>query len=173
MGTNTPKPNRPSRTAANQLLVAGLNKHQATLPSMVINGQSYTAAQAVTELDQIIAAANLVVTTRASWQAAVKADLAERTSTSTFVGSLKQAILVAFTGQVDVLADFGLSPRKVRVLTPEEKQAAAAKAKATRAARHTMGKNQKAAILGTTAQPSPATPAAPATPATPAAPPHS
>jgi hypothetical protein len=42
------------------------------------------------------------------------------------------------------LADFGLNPKKARTpLTIEEKAAAAAKRKATRAARHTMGSKQK------------------------------
>jgi hypothetical protein len=44
---------------------------------------------------------------------------------------------------VDALATFGLTPRKPRVVSPEARVAAAAKAKATRAARHTMGKKQK------------------------------
>ncbi|HEY4012967.1 MAG TPA: hypothetical protein VGM06_06500 [Polyangiaceae bacterium] len=82
---------------------------------------------------------------------------------------LKQALLVAFAGQVDVLADFGLTGRAVRVLTPEERVTMTAKAKATRAARHTMGKKQKAAIKGTVT-PAAAAPAAPASPAPASAP---
>jgi hypothetical protein len=50
---------------------------------------------------------------------------------------------VALAGSIDGLADFGLTPRKVRVLTPEKKAIAAAKAKATRAARGTKGSVQK------------------------------
>jgi hypothetical protein len=76
---------------------------------------------------------------------------------------MRQALLVAFADQVDVLADFGLTGRKTRVVTPEEKVTAAAKARATRAARHTMGKRQKAAIKGAL-EPS-ASEAAPAVPA--------
>jgi hypothetical protein len=191
MGTNTPKPNRSSRTNANQKLVDGLNKHQSVLASMVVNGVPLTAAQAVSKLDEIIAAADLAVTARAAWLAAVTADITERTSTATFVAGVRQAILVAFHGQVDVLADFGLTTRKAVVRTPEQKQEAAAKAKATRAARHTMGKNKKALITGASvsagaaasppatapaASPGPAPAAAPApnaaapTPAAPAAP---
>jgi len=48
-----------------------------------------------------------------------------------------------------VLADFGIQPPKVRVpLTVEAKAAAAAKRAATRAARHTMGSQQKKAVKG-------------------------
>ena len=165
MGTNTPKPSRPSRTLSLQQLIAGLNKHQATFTSAMVDGAQLTTAQVVSKLGEILTTSNLVVTTHASWQAAVKADLAERVNTATFVSGVRQAILVAFNGQVDVLADFGLTERKPRVLTPEQKQAAAAKAKATRAARHTMGSKQKAAITGATAAAPAATPPAPAVPA--------
>jgi hypothetical protein len=49
-----------------------------------------------------------------------------------------------------VLADFGLRPKKAPTpLTVEEKAAAAAKRKATRVARNTMGSQQKKAVTGT------------------------
>jgi hypothetical protein len=47
-----------------------------------------------------------------------------------------------------VLADFGFAPPKAATRTPEEKAAAAAKAKATREARHTLGKSQKKTVKG-------------------------
>jgi hypothetical protein len=57
---------------------------------------------------------------------------------------------VMFAGSIDTLADFGLKAPKVRVpLTPDEKAAAVAKGKATRAARHTMGAKQKKKVSGT------------------------
>ena len=47
------------------------------------------------------------------------------------------------------LETVGVTPNKTPApLTPEQEVAKVAKAKATRAARHTMGKNQKAAIKG-------------------------
>ena len=61
---------------------------------------------------------------------------------------MKQGLLVAFGGQLDTLADFGLTARAKHVTTPEEKLAATDKAKATREARHTMGSKQRAAIKG-------------------------
>jgi hypothetical protein len=143
MGNNTPKPSRLNRTAALQKLIDGLNKHQAAFGGFMVNGAQVTTPQVVSKLGEIISTGLAVETTHASWQAAVKADLAERVNTAAFVSGVRQAILVAFHGQVDVLADFGLTQRKPRVLTPQQKQAAAAKAKATRAARHTMGSKQK------------------------------
>ena len=173
MGSNTPKKNRNDETAADQNLIDGLNKHAATIPSIVIGGASITTKDIVATLQSRIDSAKAAPSTRATWQAAVQADRAERDKTKTFVSGLRQALLVAFAGQVDTLADFGLTARKPRVVTPEQKLAAAAKAKATRAARHTMGKKQKAAIKGTVAPtaPAPAAPSAPTpNPTPPAAP---
>jgi hypothetical protein len=81
---------------------------------------------------------------------------------------VKQSLLVAFAGRIDTLADFGLVPRKVTPLTPEQMVERTEKLKATRAARHTMGSKQKAAIKGTVAPTGPVN-AAP-TPTPPAAP---
>jgi hypothetical protein len=55
----------------------------------------------------------------------------------------------AFGNSPDVLADFGLSPKKARTpLTVEQKAAAAAKRKATRQARGTRGPKAKLSVTG-------------------------
>jgi hypothetical protein len=173
MSSNVPKKNQTDQTVADQKLIDGLTKHAATLPSIVIAGTSTTTAAIVAKLQARIAAISTVQTTRATWRAAVQAERTEVAATKAFVSAVRQALLVAFTGQVDVLADFGLTARKVRVVTPEEKVAATAKRAATRAARHTMGSKQKAAIKGTVATTTPVTAAPPVATsiATPAAPP--
>jgi hypothetical protein len=173
MASNTPKKNQIDQTTADQKLIDGLTKHAATLPSIVIAGTSTTTADIVAKLQARITAIKTVQTTKATWQAAVQAARTEQATTKTFVSGVKQALLVAFAGQVDALADFGLTARKVTVLTPEEKVAAAAKRTATRAARHTLGSKQKAAIKGTVTPTTPVTATPPAaTPIpTPAAPP--
>jgi hypothetical protein len=165
---NTPKKNRLDETAADQKLVDGLNKNGGAIPAIVIGGTSVTNKDIVTTLQARIDAANNVLSTRAIWQAAVVADRAERDKTKTFVSGVKQSLLVAFAGRIDTLADFGLVPRKVTPLTPEQMVERTEKLKATRAARHTMGSKQKAAIKGTVAPTAPVS-AAP-TPTPPAAP---
>jgi len=169
----TKNPNRSQQQTGDQKLIDGLSKHASTVSSLVIGGTSYPTTAIVAALQTRLATANAAISTRATWQTAVKADIGERAKTKTFVSGLRQALQVAFAGSIDALADFGLTPRKQRVVTPEKKAAAAAKAKATRAARHTMGKNQKAAIKGTVSPTAPATAAppapAPTVPAVPAA----
>jgi hypothetical protein len=163
MASNTPKKNRLDQVAAEQKLADGLNKHAATITSFVIGGATMQTKDIIANLQALITSATTVQSSKATWQNNVKSDITERTKLKTFVSGLKQALLVAFAGSIDTLADFGLTGRKPRVLTPEQKTAASTKAKATRAARHTLGKVQKAAIKGTVPTPAPATtPAAPA-----------
>jgi hypothetical protein len=58
-------------------------------------------------------------------------------------------VKAAFSQSPDVLADFGLTPRKARAqLTVEQKAAAVAKRAATREARHVMGRQQRKAVKG-------------------------
>jgi len=158
MAANTQKNNRLSQSASEQKLIDGLTKHAQTITSFVIGGVTMQTKDIITNLQALIASASAVQTSRATWQNNVKSDKAERDKLKTFVSGLKQALLVAFAGSIDALADFGLTARKPRVLTPEQKTAAAAKAKATRAARHTLGTKQKAAIKGTVPTTTPATP---------------
>jgi hypothetical protein len=165
--------NRPARQAVNQKMIDGLNKHSQAIPSLIIAGTTYKLSDIITTLQARLAGANLVLSTKAAWQTAVKADIDEREKTKVFFSGLRQALQVAFAGSIDSLADFGLTPRKVRVVSPDEKLQAAAKAKATRAARHTMGKKQKLAITGTaSAAPAtrPAAATAPLVPPQPSAP---
>jgi hypothetical protein len=165
--------NRTTQQVSVQKLIDGLNKHSQTIPSLVIGGTSLTTAAIIAILQTRLETATAAQSTRATWQNAVKADKDERVKARGFLLALRQALLVAFGGSIDALADFGLTPRKPRVVTPEKKAAAAAKARATRTARHTMGKNQKAAIKGTVSPTAPATAAppapAPTVPAVPAA----
>jgi hypothetical protein len=60
---------------------------------------------------------------------------------------LKDAVIAYFGKGNPLLTQFGIKPRgKARVLTPEQKMLRTAKLRATRAARHTMGSRQKAAV---------------------------
>jgi hypothetical protein len=162
---NTTKKNRLDATVADQKLIDGLTKNAAAIPSIVLAGTTVTTKDIVTTLQARVDSAKAVLSTRATWQATVQADRAERDKTKAFVSGLKQSLLVAFSGRIDTLADFGLVPRKVTVLTPEQKIARTQKTLATRAARHTMGTKQKSTIHGTVPAPVPVNPAPAPTPA--------
>jgi hypothetical protein len=93
--------------------------------------------------------ASLATKTNAQ-QARVSADMALSAWVTTKFGAGSQQAL-----------DFGFAPRKAATRTVVSKAKAAAQAKATREARHTMGKKQKSLIKGTVIAPT-----APADPAT-------
>jgi hypothetical protein len=63
---------------------------------------------------------------------------------------VKRLLQIRHSKAAAVLADFGLVPTRQGKKTPAVLAAAADKAQATRAARHTMGKRQKAKIKGQT-----------------------
>jgi hypothetical protein len=162
---------RITQQAGDQKLVDGLTKHAGVIASLYLGGTAMPNAAIVSKLQALIAAVNSTNTARASLHALVLAEQQLQASSAQFVADVRQTILAMFSTQTDVLADFGLAPRKKPVLTAQAKVARAAKARATRAARGTKSKKQLAAISGdvtgivVTAVTAPA-----ATPATPAAP---
>jgi hypothetical protein len=166
--------NRTLRQAANQQLIDGLLKHAATIAFLFIGGQKLLNPDIVKRLQDLVASANLVRSTRAAWQAAVKADKELRAGNLQFADDVKQTLRAMFSGDIEALADFGLTAKKRPAAKPVVKVAAAAKAKATRTARGTKGKKQKAQIKGTpAAAPAPTTAPTATTPAAPAATPKS
>jgi hypothetical protein len=170
MGNNTPKNNVTEQNAADQALIDGFIKHAASLVSLTIAATTVSNKDLIGELQARIDLRKAVQTTRATWKVALKAQADQRSTSNTFVARVRQALLVTFADQVDTLDDFGLTPRTRRAVDPQVQVDAAAKAKATREARHTMGPKQKAKIKGTVATTAPATPA-PATPVATASPP--
>jgi hypothetical protein len=135
MPSNTPKKNRSDQSAAEQKLIEAMSKYEQTIPSFVIAGVPMTTQDIIAVVQTLIDSANCVHATRAEWQRAVKADSDHRDKLKKFTAVLRQALMVAFAGSVDTLEEFGLTPRKPAVVTREERVAAAAKAKVTRAAR--------------------------------------
>jgi len=141
------KENRTVRTSADQKLIDGLKKHQGSLTSLFIEGASMSVADVMTTLQGRITSADSVLSARATWLGAVAADKQAREASQPFVSKVRQAVRVAFSG-AETLADFGLAPRKPRVVTPTTQVQASAKAKATRKARNTMGARQKEKVKG-------------------------
>jgi hypothetical protein len=137
-----------------QKTIDGLKKHEGTLSSLILGGTAYSTADLVAALQSRLDAANAVDTAYAAWRAAVRADYEARARTKDLLSDLRQTLLAAFRGSIETLADFGLVGRKPRVIAPETLVVAAQKARATRAARHTMGKRQREAIKGTLPAPS-------------------
>jgi hypothetical protein len=178
--TTKSKINVQSQQAADQAMIDGFTKHQSTIPSsLLIAGAPVPTTSVISTLQSRIAARTAVLQAEAAYHAAVQASEQELQKTQPLVSGARQAVGLMFAGQITALADFDMKPRKAPApRTPEQKAASVAKAKATRAARHTMGAVQKAAITGANPQgttapaPAPSPEAAPvAAPAPAAAPP--
>jgi hypothetical protein len=141
--------NRTAFQASLQKLSDGLTKRAGILASLLLGGKAMTNAQVVAQIQQVITAETAAVTAQAAFRAAVLAAHNQRDASRQFLLDLKQTLRAMFSGQPDVLADFGLAPRKHGAKTAQQKVAAAAKAEATRKARGTdKGKEQRKEVTG-------------------------
>jgi hypothetical protein len=147
MASNLPKKNRPDYLANIAKLAEGFREHSADIPQLVVGGTVSTNAQIVARLNGRIDQAKIVGTTYATWKTAVEADRAATEDLKDFLSNIRQAVLVILAGKTDALGDFGLTMRKKPATTAEVKATAALKAKATRTARGTKSKKQKARIV--------------------------
>jgi hypothetical protein len=129
-------------------LLVGIQKHLAN-GQLTFAGGTFTTAQIESQLQLLIALRAAVNAARAVTTAKVAAETAQAPALLAFMRALVECIRVQFGTQADVLADFGVPPKKARTpLTVEQKAAAAAKRKATRAARGTKGPKARLEIKG-------------------------
>jgi hypothetical protein len=140
--------NRPKQQARDQKIIDGLKKHSDLFGSLIIGGRKYTNAELIAEVEDSLRVSKAAEDGMAAGRAAVQADADRRVTFEPFAANVQRALHVALAGSIDLLADFGLKPRKVASISPEDKQRATEKALATRRARHTMGPRQKQAIKG-------------------------
>ncbi len=163
--------NRTNKQGKDQQVIQGIQKDLQTMSSLPLGGETFTPASLVAFVQSRIDAGNQVTIARANWLNAVKTYETVDTKANVVTHDLKQLVIGAFGATSSKLADFGYAPRKVVVLTPAQKAAAAVKRAATRKARNTLGPKAKLAITGATAPATTATPADPVvTPAGSAAP---
>jgi hypothetical protein len=149
-------------------LVAGTKQHFSNAGSLMFGGVSYTPAQVEAFLQTIVDLRTAVDKAKADTKAKIAAEKAQMSALRGQVAAYVAYIRATFGSAPDILAAFGLKPKKARApLTTEKKAAAIAKTQATRTARHTMGPKAKKKVKGTittiVTAPS-ATPAAPVTP---------
>jgi hypothetical protein len=136
------------KTTEYQQLVAGIQKNAPNL-ILTIGSQSYTSPQIVTVLQSLVSSSTTVATAKSAWHDAVLANQKVEKQCAPLVSELRQMIELMFSNSESTLAEFGLTPRRARKpMTTEQRAARAAKAKATREARGTTGKAQKAKLTG-------------------------
>jgi hypothetical protein len=131
-------------------LIAGTKKHFSSASSLTFGSGTFTPAQIEAFLQTLADLRTAVDDAKAATKAKLAQEQAEGAPLRSQMAAYVAFVKASFSKSPDVLADFGLKPKKAKTpLTIEQKAAAAAKRKATRAARHTMGAKQKKQVKGT------------------------
>jgi hypothetical protein len=140
--------NRTTALAALDALIRGLQK-QFPGASFTLESHSFTTSELELLIQGVIDALNAVPAAEVASRAAV-ANVRDRVAKARpILGALKRNLLSMFGNAPQTLALFGLKPLKAKApRTSEQKALAAARARATRAARGTASKKKKAAIKG-------------------------
>jgi hypothetical protein len=140
--------NKRTVVALAEQLIAGTSKHLANQTLTFASG-SHTPAEVTAQLQKVVTRRSDVETAKATAKAKLAAEKADMPALRDLLNAYVSFVKVTFSKSPDVLADFGLTPKKATTpLTVVQKAAAAAKRKATRAARHTMGTQQKKGVKG-------------------------
>jgi hypothetical protein len=147
MATNN-KQSKGTVVALAQQLVAGTNKHLGGGTQVTLSAGSFTAAEITSKLQQLVSLRTDVNAAKAATQVKLAAEKANTPALRTLMGALVTYVKAIYGNAPDVLADFGLHLKARTPLTVEAKAAAAAKRKATRVARNTMGSKQKKGVKG-------------------------
>jgi hypothetical protein len=152
--------NKSIRSNRNRQAIAGVRKHYASTASMVLDGISYAPADIEKALQGSIDAADATTAATAVFHKTVDAERTANATADTVYAGLKAFVTTQFKAAPDALADFGFTLPSRQIPDAATLATAVEKRKATRTARHTMGKRQKAKVTGATATAT--TPSAPA-----------
>jgi hypothetical protein len=135
-------------TRATQLL-AGFQKHLASVTSLTLASVVYTPAQIATALTALVTLYAAVDTAKSVVKAKLGVEAAQAPALLSLMAALVSYVKLTYSESPDVLTDFGLQPRKIAApLTTAQKAVANAKREATRVARGTTSKKAKKAVKG-------------------------
>ena len=126
--------------------INGVTKHCMTQPSITVDNVVYTPTQVIQIYQSDLDAEAAVAAARSMLATAMAKAKPARAAAALFDKGFKPCIVGAYGSSPAIMTDFGITIATPKVKTAAQKAAANLKAKATRAARHTMGSAQKAAI---------------------------
>jgi hypothetical protein len=136
-----------------QQIVVGIDEEMQTTMTLHLGGVAYTTKSLAAVIQQRIDAANELFDARVRLYGALKKYAAVDQRVKPFVAELRLLVLSLFGEKSPRVVSFGFAPnKKRRKLSAQEKVAAAAKARATRMARGTMGPRQRALVASTVAR---------------------
>ena len=129
-------------------VITGIRDELQPTSTLVLGTKTFTPQSLADFVQRRIDLGSAVGVARAAWLEAIRVyDVANR-ETNVVLSDLRNVVIAAFGRDSQKLAAFGFKPPARPVLTAEQRTAAVQKAKATRKARKTMGKKQKALIKG-------------------------
>src|ERR1019366_5257746 len=139
-----------TNTVLAKQLIAGAQKHFSAASSLTFGNATVTPAELEASVQTLVDLRAAVDDAKTATKAKIAAENAQGPPLRSRMAAFVAFVKASFGPTPDVLADFGLKPKKAPTpLTIEQKAAAAAKRAATRAARRTMGAKQKKAVKGT------------------------
>jgi hypothetical protein len=143
------KSTKTSRTARAALLITGARKHFGSREILRYASTQHTSDEVTAGLQTLVDLRNEVEAAKAVLAAKLHAEEAHAPALCADMDAFEAFVRAAFGNSPDVLADFGLAPRKPPTpLTTEQQAVAVAKRKATREARGTVGKRARLRIKG-------------------------
>jgi hypothetical protein len=101
-----------SETTGAQHLIAGMNKHFSNASSLTFDSTTYTPQQIVTGLRTLINLRADVTVAKSAVKAKLATEKAQLPTILLMMAGLVQFLMLTFSKQPDVLADFGLVPKK-------------------------------------------------------------
>ena len=128
--------------------IKGIQKHFAGVASVIINGVPVAPARLADLYQRRLDASQETARAHAAWITCVRQEREAVRALHPLDVGFVQYLHMLYGRQATLLADFALEPRKIGRKTVATKLAAADKMRATRKARRTMGKKQKAKIKG-------------------------
>jgi hypothetical protein len=131
-----------------QALITGMPEYCSTM-TFVVDGKSYTTPEVVALCSSLVAANLTVVQTKGAYHNAVAAERKLQATTGPVISLVRQNLVIAFKSDAAIMGTLQIAaPKTPSPLSAEARVAAEAKATATRLARGTGSKKQKAAVTG-------------------------
>ncbi|HUB08698.1 MAG TPA: hypothetical protein VMB50_16950 [Myxococcales bacterium] len=148
MGTNTKVGATPSKYQASiQKLMAGFSTAFPAKSTLTVNGTALSVAQITAKLQAIVDEYQAILDARSTLQGDLQTAKTNRPTEHALIMQLHGALVSFFGAGSSQLLQFGFTPTKPKqAKTAAQKATIAAKAKATRALRHTMGSVQKQSV---------------------------
>jgi hypothetical protein len=137
--------------AAFKALINGITTNFLVTDTFDILGVSFTRDSLVAKLTTRLAAFDNTATERAAWRTAVEDERQVAAEVNPIRAAFRGILVMKYGKDSPKLLEYGYRPNKTPQKSAAAKTVGAAKAKATRTARHTMGSVQKKAVKGTVA----------------------